>query len=403
MITIESNPPLYPSIHDALWYVTSSNNISNLSFKYVFDVYVNGALVSRTKVFPEPVSNYGVFNASPIARAFVGNYFKPQNTFLSFSNNEIGLSYQIKIGEEYISGGNLVTNLNLVTISATAYNYYPPLFADSLVVMNNNSLAISDYQDGLLIENFTDDFLSERKIQDITMEFSDSLFISYLKITSGTYTANIEVLEDEDTVIADHSASVTLNMLSCFNLQPALINAWAGSNIINENTYGYNFYISKGDATSRVVKVRLVCNPKHRQFNLHFLNRLGGFDTMRFGLVNKRTQSVQKTNYVKSAWQLSGNKMSKTDAYNRINESNVNFAITHKNTYHLVSDWVSEQDYEWLAQLVASPIVYLEFNGAYFPVNITNDSHEFKTESADKLFNFELDIEINNYITSQFR
>jgi hypothetical protein len=71
--------------------------------------------------------------------------------------------------------------------------------------------------------------------------------------------------------------------------------------------------------------------------------------------------------------------------------------------FHLISDWVSQQDYEWLAQLFASTIVYMEVQGAYFPVTISSTNYEYKLESSDKLFNFEIDIEVGKYITSQFR
>ncbi len=67
-------------------------------------------------------------------------------------------------------------------------------------------------------------------------------------------------------------------------------------------------------------------------------------------------------------WQLVGGQMTNIDGYNRYNETTFNYAIQHKDKYKLTSDWVNEQDYSWLAQLVSSPIVYMEVLGAYFPV-----------------------------------
>jgi hypothetical protein len=95
--------------------------------------------------------------------------------------------------------------------------------------------------------------------------------------------------------------------------------------------------------------------------------------------------------------------MTNIDGYNRYNETTFNYAIQHKDKYKLISDWVSEQDYSWLAQLVSSPIVYMEVLGAYFPVTISTTNYEYKLESADKLFNFEIEIEVGKYLTSQFR
>jgi hypothetical protein len=81
----------------------------------------------------------------------------------------------------------------------------------------------------------------------------------------------------------------------------------------------------------------------------------------------------------------------------------LNYAIQHKDKFHLISDWVSQQDYEWLAQLVASTITYIEVQGAYFPVTISSNTYEYKVKNADKIFNFEIDIEVGKYLTSQFR
>jgi hypothetical protein len=95
--------------------------------------------------------------------------------------------------------------------------------------------------------------------------------------------------------------------------------------------------------------------------------------------------------------------MSNIDSYNKYNETTLNYAIQHKDKFHLISDWVSQQDYEWLAQLFASSIVYMEVQGAYFPVTISSTNYDYKLESSDKLFNFEIDIEVGKYLTSQFR
>jgi hypothetical protein len=187
-----------------------------------------------------------------------------------------------------------------------------------------------------------------------------------------------------------------------FNLNASNINTWAGTTLINSNTYGYDFYIFSG-SNSRKIKLRQKCNSKYQSYNLHFLNRVGGFDTMKFGLVNKRSSEYEKSYFRRNEWQLTGSQMSKVDSYNRYNESNINYNIKHKNNYHLISNWVSGQDYEWLSQLVSSPIVYMEVQGAYFPVTIVNNNYNYKLEISDKLFNFEIDVEIGKNINGQFR
>ena len=406
-ITIQSSPAPYSSMHDDLWYVSSSTNVGETSFKFVYDVFVNGSQVSRTKVFPSPSAegSYGVFNASPMVRAYVTNYFEPSgSSILVASNDKIKVDSQIRVYEEYVSGGNLTQPINMVSGALSAYNYYPPLFADILFVNNNTPLVLSDYYDNLLIENFTDDWLTERQNEDITIEYGDNFYATYFKVTNGSYQAWIDVLNESGSVIDTASGSITLSgQMNLFNCQAGHINTFAGRTLITENTYGYNVYLKLGVSISRKLQFKQKCYPKYKQYNLHFLNRLGGWDTMKFALVNKRSTEVQRASYRRNDWQLTGNTMSNIDAYNKYNETTLNYAIQHKDKFHLISDWVSQQDYEWLGQLFASSIVYMEVQGAYFPVTISSTNYEYKLETSDKLFNFEIDIEVGKYITSQFR
>jgi hypothetical protein len=406
-ITIQSSPAPYSSMHDDLWFVSSSTNVGQTAFKFVYDVYVNGSQVSRTKVYPSPSAegSYGVFNASPMVRSFVTNYFEPSgSSILVASNDKIKVDSQIRVGEEYVSGGNLITIPNVASGALSSYNYYPPLFADILFVNNNTPLVLSDYYDNLLLENFTDDWITERDNEKITIEYGDNFYATYFKITAGTYSAWVDVINESGAVIDTVSGGITFSgEMNLFNCQAGHINTFAGRTLITEATYGYNVYLKRGVAVSRKLQFIQKCYPKYKQYNLHFLNRLGGWDTMKFALVNRRSTELQRASYRRNDWQLSGNTMSNIDSYNKYNETTLNYAIQHKDKFHLISDWVSQQDYEWLGQLFASTIVYMEVQGAYFPVTISSTNYEYKLETSDKLFNFEIDIEVGKYLTSQFR
>jgi hypothetical protein len=406
-ITIESSPATYSSMHDDLWFVASSTNVGETSFKFIYDIFIDGAQVSRTKIYPAPSAegSYGIYNSSPVVRAYVQNYFEPSgNSILVATNDKIKVDYQYRVGEEYLNASGSISNYNLASGNLSAYNYYPPLFADILFVNNNTPLVLSDYYDNLLLENYTDDWLTERDTDNIVLEYGDNFYATYLKITAGSYNAFIDVINESGAVIDTASGSVTLTgQMNLFNLQAGHINTFAGRTLITDNTYGYNVYLKLGVAESRKLKFVQKCYPKFKQYNLHFLNRLGGWDTMKFALVNKRSSEFKRASYRRNDWQLVGNQMKNNDPYNRFNETTLNYAIQHTDKYKLISDWVSQQDYEWLAQLVASTICYMEVQGAYFPITISDTNYEYKLEVSDKLFNFEIGIEVGKYTNSQFR
>ena len=265
-------------------------------------------------------------------------------------------------------------------------------------------LVLSNYYDNLLIENYTDDWLSDRDNSDITIEYGDQFFITFLKITGGSYKLWVQPVNENGTFGTAVSGGITMTgEFNLFNFQAAAINTFFGSTIITENTYGYNVYITLGAATTRVLRFRQVCNPKYRQYNLHFLNRLGGYDTMAFRLVNRRRSEFQRTSYRRNPYQLSNGAMTNIDTYNKYNETTYNFAIQHSDYYNLTSDWLQDQDYAWLAQLVASSIVYMEVQGAFFPITIRNTNYQYKYQIADGIFNFDLEIEVGKYLNSQYR
>jgi len=406
-ITIESSPATYSSMHDDLWFVASSTNVGETSFKFIYDIFIDGAQVSRTKIYPAPSAegSYGIYNSSPVVRAYVQNYFEPSgSSILVATNNKIKVDYQVRIGEEYVNASGSISNYNLASGDLSAYNYYPPLFADILFVNNNTPLVLSDYYDNLLLENYTDDWLTERDTDNIVLEYGDNFFATYLKITAGSYNAVIDVVNSSGAVIDTASGSVTLTgQMNLFNCQAGHINTFAGRTLVTENTYGYNVYLKIGAAESRKLKFVQKCYPKFKQYNLHFLNRLGGWDTMKFALVNKRSSQFKRASYRRNDWQLTGNQMTNNDVYNKYNESTVNFSIEHRDRYRLISDYIREEDYTWLAQLLASPIVYLEVRGAYFPIIITDNNFEYKLEKSDQLFNLEMNIEVAKYNNSQYR
>lgn len=406
-ITVQSSPAAYSSMHDDLWFVSSSSNVGQTTFKFVYDIYVSGALVNRVKVFPNPSAegSYGVYNASPVVRAYVTNYFEPSGTsILVASNDKVKVDYTYSIGEEYVSGGATISNTNLASGALSAYNFYQPLFTDILSAKNNSPITLSTYYNNQLTSNFTDNWLTERDVDNINVEYGDKFYATYLKVSAGTYSFWTDVVNQAGTVTDTASGNITLTgQMNLFNLSAASINVWAGRTLISSSAYGYKCYLKLAGVSSRKISITQKEYVKFRQYNLHFLNRLGGWDTMGFYLANKRSTQLNTTSYRKPSYRLTGTSMSNVDVYNRYNESLTKYVVQHTDKYHLTSDWVTEQDYDWLSQLVASPNVYMEVQGGYFPVTITTSNVDYKLVASDKLFNFEIDIEVSKYTNSQFR
>lgn len=395
-ITIITNPPNDSSINDEIWLTASSTNAGTTNFKFVFDVLVGGNLVARSKVFPNPTDTYGYFNSAPIIRNYITDYFEPSgNSILVASNNKIAVSYNLQIGEE-VSGG-VTTNLASGTYSGK--NFYYPLFSD--LYASGNVTVANVYNNALV--NYYDNFLTERDIRNIQIKYNDRFYVSYYRYEGISEVAYVRTLSPSGSVVASHNASVSLlGAFNMFNLSAAAINTWAGSTLITENTYAYEFYIVSSSGTSRVLRLYNNCT-KYTSYNVHFINRLGGWDTYNFNLVNRRSASLERESYSNSDWQRSSGAMRTYDAYNKFNTTKTAFSIRHRDKINLQGDYVNEMDYNWLYQLVASSNVYIEVQSMYLPMYITSNNYEYKILGVDKVFNLQIEAEIPKNITSQFR
>ena len=392
-ITINSSPNTYQSFHEDLWFVVSSTNTAQTNFKYVFDVYINGTLVSRVKSFPQPSTGKGIFNAANIVRNYWSSYFKPSATAFSYVGSDIRINYVVKYGEEY--GGTLYTNLD--ETDTDAFNYYPNLL--------NGAAAY----DGQWYETtYPSRLLTNRDQLNFTTRRSNGkCFVSLLNTSINTpLNWRLDVTRYGNlTPSTVTGGNVSVTDYAMMDLSPASINAYLGSSFINSNTEYYLIEFYESGAAQFSARVNIICEPRYTTIPIHFLNSLGGYDTINFSLVNKESRSFERKSFEQIDWQLSGSAMSRTDNFGKFNGGSVQFATAQTITYKLTSDWLNLTEYNWIKELIGSPEVYMEdtTNGYYIPVKISTSSWTEKKRYADKVYNLELDIEFGSKAYSQYR
>ena len=403
MITIQSKPSPYSSLHDDMWYVITSNNSAQNNFKFIYDVYYNGVIVSRQKGFVLPTGN-GMFNVAPIVRAYLTNYFKPLgNNVGQYFGNDVFVGFTVQFGEEF----NDLLTPNLATDTSTGYNFYQPLFGDGILELGNQGvLNLSDQYNNLQISNFFDQWLTNRSLQDITVGYGSRIFISYLNELFGN--ANVQVQRESEVPITSGVVEGLLgNKFGMFNLSAGAINATLGiADYINAGTKFYRVRLKKvgTEAFSNWITITQKCYPTTNPVNIIFLNRLGGFDSFAFNLANRRSTAVERSTFRRNPWQMDGaNKMVQYDAYNKFNEGNIQYFTAHTDSLQLTSDWLYQRDQNWLSELVASPLVYIDVAGAYIPLTINDNLFEYKLTGNDQLFNLTLSVQVAKYNNSQFR
>lgn len=392
-ITVNNTPGMFQSFHEDLWFVVSSNNTSQSNFKYVFDVLIGGTLVARIKSFPQPGTNKGIFNAATIIRNYWSSYFQPATSQTAFNYVGSGnrINYTIQYGEEY--GGVLYSNLG--EDERDAFNYYPSV------------LEGKDAFDGTWFQNTYagNNLLTKRDLTQLqTDQSGNRLFISVNNFTSGVvykWKLNVTRSNGNDTTGGTY---VDVSGIAVVDISPAGINNYLGGTFISSSTDSYSVtFEEQTEGTIAQVNVSKICQPRHTHIPLHFLNSLGGYDTMIFSLVNRESRSIERKSFEQAEWQYRSSDMYRWNQYNVFNGGSVQFNTQQTITYKLTSDWLNLTDYTWLRDLISSPEVYMENNGTFIPVKINTGQWTQKKQYVDKVYNLELDIEFGSKEFSQYR
>ena len=377
-----------PSVQDDLWSIAESSNSAVTDMKFVWDVYVNNNLVIRSKTYPNPDTGYGYFNASQVVRNYMTlNYLSSTyaivNSYPSTSGG-ISIDYTLSVGED-VSG---VTSLNQMSGTTTAYNWTPNIFKRQVT------------GEGIYQKN--NKFVTNRTRAKAGLT-DRNLFIP-LHIDNGTYYEGVDITVftygENNAQITSQTSSFDFNYNYVqLNISPNAINSqWA--NLINSNVKFYKVSVRDHISPKPTIcefYVDMVCNQKFESSQLHFINQYGMFDTAKFDLVKRLSYNVEKKTYQKNEYSFLVDDLSVNyyDTALIFNESKINYGSKIDYSYKLTMNYPSDSDYQWLAELINSPLVYFEKDAYLYPVSIKETNYEYSEHIFNGLKVFEVNIDLN--------
>lgn len=375
-MTLQSTPAAYSSVNDNLIYVAYDAAYTGVNYKYVGELWINGNKEFTSKVFPNQ-DGRGVFNFGAVVREYIEVKLAPNASGIlaqELAINEFNTSVVVKLRQE-IAG---VLSAVLLTDSERIF-------------FNHYNGRINGFTE---LGNYSDSVISNRSSNFDLLFNSNKFYIPFFSETSNDVDVNIEVLTSTftSTISPNYTDSVQI-----INISPqAIINDFGG--IINANTKEYSINIG-----SNTYKVRLVCAGLYTNYTVHFLNKWGGFESMLFNKARKRSIEAEKKQYQQLPYRVSNAGVVSLKSGDIMHTQNTNFALNFKEKLKISTDWVSDIDYQWMQQLITSPMVYLEDNGTLYPVTITENNYEIKQYITDKLTNLTIGIEFGTSFKTQFR
>lgn len=382
MISNLINPSGEVSVQDDLWHIASSDNSGQTDFKFVFDVFVNGVQLVRTKVFPEPTNGKGYYNASQVVRNEIRfDWFTPTNTSTPYIvlaqpsvSGQVAQTYQIRVGEDY-SG---LTYLNLASGNVTAYNCIPPVFK-----RRQQTTSI-----------FSGNFITNRP-KNIRLNLGDKIMVPYKCKSTGSHTIRLRTYNAANALIATNTASFTIGNYAQFDLGQTAMNQLF-SNAINSGVEYYDVRITNPDSTfSDVFTFTHVCDNRYTPINLHFINAFGMFETAAFNKSQKLTMDIERKNYTKRNYTFGSTSVDFYNSKNVYNESSVNYGSKINHAYKLTMDYLNDAEWQWISELIYSPQIYMDYEGSYYPVGIKETNFEYSKIQNNQLRALEINIDIN--------
>ena len=380
-MTFETTPAAYSSVNDSLVYVAydahAADPVTYPNYKYVAEIWINGTQVFTGKYFPNPTTNRGIMDFGSVVREYITNDFTPTASVinaLDFAEGKFSLSVVIKMREEY-SGS--VGSVILTDSTRVFFNHYNGR-------INNFTL----------LGNYNDDIVSDRSYTIELTYNTANYFIPYFSESSSTYNVVISGGTSTRTKTITPSAANSLQML---NISPQAINAEYPGNFTTSTT-SYSVQVA-----GKTYVVNIVCEGLYTNYHVHFMNKYGGYETMLFNKVSRKSYAVERKTYQQLPYRVSSSGVVSVKTGNVMYQQKTDFAGRFTEKMKLNTDWLSDTDYQWLAQLVTSPNVYVEDSGTIYPVSISSTNYEFKQHIVDGLINLMIEVDFATSYKTQFK
>lgn len=413
-ITIKNAPATYTSAHGDIVFVVyeatkATDPTTYPDYHYICDVYIASTQVASLKAYPHPTNKMGIFSVGNIIRSYVAAIFNPTANVLKAQElglDEFRVAATMKFGEEYEVSGVMTLTSNVTVDSARVYyNHY------------NGRLLGSTTNLG----NVADAPATNRTIGVTTAPPSfgypvytgnKNNFVPFFNTTTDAVNVLVESFYKNGTAIASDTFTVTpaaANDLLILNLSPTALNTLTPNLIpLNTTAYYHVSFLSTNRGVDKLMRFDLVCEPKYEVYTLHFLNAYGGFESRDFTKVSRKVIDTERHEFGKLGYTIDASGVvSYKNANNVYNETRSIYATNYKEKLTLNTDALNDAEYRWLADLILSPMVYVEMYDAgqtyHIPCVITNNNYDFRKRVNDSITNLTINIEYGEQFNSQYR
>lgn len=375
-------PVQYSSVNDTLVYVVNDAHAADPvlypNYKYIAELEINGNQVFKGKYFPHPTSFRGIIDLGSVIREYCIQSFNANVGGGMFADEmgegEFRVSCVVKIREEY---GTTTSAVLITDSSRVFFNYYNGRF--------------SGFES---LSNYNDDVISDRPL-NIELTFTTgNYYIPYFS----------ELITPFNVVVTGGTATRTkvitptaINTMQLINISPSAVNDDFPGTFTTSST---DYAVQIGTKT---YQVKIICTGLYKNYFVHFLNKWGGYESMMFNKVSRKTFDIEKKTFKQLPYRVSATGVVSVLNNYTMYKQTTQFAGRFREKLRLNSEILSDSEYQWLAQLVTSPEIFVEDEGELYPVVLSGNNYEFKEHIVDGLINLMIDVDFGVTNKTQFQ
>ncbi len=419
-ITLKQEPKGYAPVYNPIEWVIDSDKKTEDSFKYVADVFVSGVTTPaffRLKTQAHPTLGFGVFDIHRILENFLTSNID-KSTFGFQRNDSSFVKYDIKFGEEF----------DAVPAQSSGTTVFPDLLVKTDNFVINAAQEFLDWKDFATSDFLIDDMGSQHRfLTNIPHFFPPDVDIVH-KIRNGadawlhfiwSLTNAVAKLQVTTFDVNDNQIQIvriTNNFTDINEFDQRFLRVGIGFNmnsvdpgdiemgslpVLTTSVRRYEIRLSNninnGVIRTSEIFIDYECT-KHDIFTIHFLNKLGGFDTFSFIRLSRRNSDISRIEYKKNTGTLNADG---TKTYSSKDRGIVQLDTSIEDSVLVSSEWLTEAESTWLKELITSPEVFYDDGTELIAVNIRNSRYEEKKRANDVIFNYTLEFKFGQIHSRQ--
>ena len=421
-VTIQNSFNDVVALQKPLVLTASSTNTSEEKFRYVMTIDVNGTEVIKVKqqansndyvhfdlyqILKDYLTSKNLDGGTPIHKILTTVDGGNTSIFIEINVYEEYATSATTDPTEYPSTGNATDSFLAINSNFQFTDGVTPTLA-GVYEFNNDTTEIQwltnmptrlktragEYQTAAILASDFRGAVSVALRYSITFYEADGTQISTANITRATIgMANF---------VATKSA-VNAGVLYQFipigyqNLEDQSFNtSIRPSTQANLAYYTINIFDNSGDYITKTYRFDIAECSKYTPIQLAWVNALGAWDYYTFELAHTEKLNIQRETFRKpyGNWGAGA-----SYTYSQYESGDTIYKIEADKQYTVNSDWLNDSDFEWLQELLMSKEVqFVNENGDFTPVIITDTDYEFKQDVNNKLNNLQLTFKLAHKI-----